>query len=152
MRKSVYHGLQRVGSRRPFGNAAIRGARRIAENSNFEIPSASERAISAVTRDLSESSLQNRGRKSKERSLQQIPGVGPRNEQLFISAGVASVPTLVDIFFESMDGDKDLMRAFIQATLAYRLLRCLSVLSGLKTTTTSACKLRQYGLWAGGVL
>ena len=152
MRKSVYHGLQRAGSRRPFGNAAVRGARRFAENSNFEIPSASERATGVVTRDLSESSLQERGRKSKERSLQQIPGIGARNEQLFISAGVASVPTLVDIFFEGKDGDKDRMRAFIQATLPYRLLRRLSVLSGLNMTTTSACKHRQYGLWAEGVL
>ena len=115
---AAYHGPPNVETKRPLKEClAVRGSRRMTGTSTSRAPSASECATDMLVRDLPASDTSNSGRGSGDGSLQQVSGIGPRSEQRFISAGITSLPGLLNMFFEGKDGDMGRMRSFIQVRL-----------------------------------
>ena len=117
----AYHGPPDIETRRPWRDClAVRGSRRISEAfTTFRVPSAAGCATSMSVRDLPASKPRRSIYESGEGSLQQVPGIGPRSEQRFISAGITSLPGLLNMFFEGEDGDKGRMRSFIEVVHEY---------------------------------
>ncbi len=115
---AAYHGPPNIETRRPLKEClAVRGSRRMTGTSTPRAPSASECATDILVRELPASGSSNSGRGSGDGSLQQVSGIGPRSEQRFISAGITSLPGLLNMFFEGKDGDEGRMRSFIQVRL-----------------------------------
>ena len=118
---AAYHVPRNAETRRRWRDClAVRGSRRITGTCTFRAPSASGCATDTSVRDLPASESSRSGRKSGEGSLQQVPGIGPRSEQRFISAGITSLPGLLNIFFAGKDGNKGRMHSFIQVRLHCR--------------------------------
>ncbi|CAK0784012.1 hypothetical protein CVIRNUC_007215 [Coccomyxa viridis] len=118
---AAYHGPPNIETRRPLKEClAVRGSRRMTGTSTPRAPSASECATDILVRELPASGSSNSGRGSGDGSLQQVSGIGPRSEQRFISAGITSLPGLLNMFFEGKDGDEGRMRSFIQEEVGIR--------------------------------
>lgn len=121
---SAHHTLHSLGTLCGFRRSSAGAAQHSQGISSVRLLSASAVSTSALhaASPSSKETYMSSSRKStggsKEQSLQQIAGIGPRNEQRFISAGIDTVPRLAGIFFESNKGDEDRMRVYLQVPSA----------------------------------
>lgn len=115
---SIHHVSRSHASRRTsvnFGNSTTKRAHGLCiENTFFTANTQPLWAASSPGEAFQKQSSEWRAVRFEEHGLQRIAGIGPRNEQRLVSAGIPSMQRLRAVFNEGCNGDKYRMLKFLQ--------------------------------------